>query len=132
MANARVQVRSSGSITVTPDPLADASALGIDITLLPGWGSGTWSRSSVGDQVDGAAYVDLGVLASGLAAKLFVLRVKCGPEIRVRITTQTSGVAVIPCGSVLLLTFPEGDLLELVEVSGDAAEATDIAWAAVV
>lgn len=128
----RVSVRCYGSLVVTPDPLTDASALKIDLGLPPGYQSGTWSRGSMGDRVLGAAYVSLAALASGLTAKAFALRVKCGPAIRVRITTQTSGVAVLPCGAEMLLTFPEGDLLTLVEVSGDADDATDIAWATIV
>lgn len=128
----RVQVRSSGALYITPDPLVDTSALQLDLSLPAGWQSGTWVRGSTADRVLGAAYVDLDALASGLTGKLFALRVKCGPAIRVRITSQLSGVAIIPCGASLLLSFPTTDLLTLVEVSGDASEATDIVWACVV
>lgn len=132
MATPRTSVRCFGTLVVSPDPLVDASALKIDLALPIGYQSGTWNRGTMADRVLGAAYVSLNALAAGLTGKVFALRVKCGPAIRVRITSQTSGVAVIPCGAELLLTFPAGDLLTLVEVSGDATDATDIAWAAVV
>jgi len=127
----RVSIRSSGSVSISPEPLSDASAAIVDLSMPTGYQHGSWSRSSMADIVSGAAYVDLDVLASGQEGKVFALRIKSGPEIRVRITTQVSGVAVIPVGASLLLTFPAGDLLTLVEVSGDAAEDTDIAWACV-
>lgn len=132
MASARVQVRSSGVLSVQPSPLEDASKALVDLALASTYQSGTWHRASMHDKVLGAAYVSLGALASGLAAKVFALRLKAGPAIKVRVTCQASGVQVCPVGSCLLLTLPVGDLVTLVEVAGDASEASEIAWCVIV
>lgn len=132
MSSARVQVRSSGVLSVQPSPLEDASKVLVDLALSSGYQSGTWHRASMQDRVLGAVYVSLNALASGLAAKVFALRLKAGPAIKVRLTFQSSGTQVCPVGSCLFLTLPAGDLLTLVEVSGDASETSEIAWCAIV
>jgi len=132
MSSARVQVRSSGVLSAQPSPLEDASKALVDLALSNSYQSGTWHRASVHDKVQGAAYVSLGALASGLAAKVFALRLKAGPAIKVRLTLQASGTQVCPVGSCLFLTLPAGDLLTLVEVSGDASDASEIAWCVIV
>lgn len=132
MSSARVQVRSSGVISVQPSPLEDASQALVDLTLSSGYQSATWHRASMHDKVLGAAYVSLGALASGLAAKVFALRLKSGPAIKVRVTCQASGAQICPVGSCLLLTLPTGDLATLIEVAGDASETSEIAWCAIV
>ncbi len=132
MASARVQVRSSGVISVQPSPLEDASQALVDLTLSSGYRSGTWHRASMHDKVLGAAYVGLQAVGSGLAAKIIAIRLKSGPAIKVRITCQASGVQVCPVGSCLLLTLPAGDLVTLVEVAGDASETSEIAWCSIV
>lgn len=132
MSSARVQVRSYGVLSVQPSPLEDASKALINLALSSGYQSGTWHRASMHDKVLGASYVDLGAIGDGLAAKVFALRLKAGPAITLRLTLQASGTQVCPVGSCALLTLPEGDLLELVEVAGDAADASEIAWCAIV
>lgn len=131
MASARVQVRSSGVLSVQPSPLEDASQALVDLALASGYQSGTWTRSSMHDTVSGAAYVDLGACGDGQSVKIFALRLKTGPAIKVRVTYANSGTQVCPVGSCLLLTLPAGDLATLIEVSGDAAEDSSIAWCAI-
>jgi hypothetical protein len=132
MASARVQVRSSGVLSVQPSPLEDASQTLVDLALSSDYQSGTWTRSSMHDTVSGASYVTLVDPPASAVAKVFALRLKTGPAIKVRVTYENSGAQVCPVGSCLFLTPPEDDRLTLIEVSGDAAEDSTIAWCAIV
>lgn len=132
MASARVQVRSSGVLSVQPSPLEDASQVLLDLALSSGYQSGTWTRSSMHDTVSGAAYATLVDPPGSAVAKIFALRLKTGPAIKVRITYESSGAQICPVGSCLFLTLPAGDRVTLIEVSGDAAEDSTVAWCVVV
>lgn len=131
MTSSRVQVRSSGVLSVQPSPLTDASQVLVDLALSAGYQSGTWARSSMQDTVNGAGYVDLGACGDGQEVKVFALRLKSGPPVLVRVTYASSGTQVCPVGSCLLLTAPADDRLTLVEVANDASADSEIAWAAI-
>lgn len=131
MTSARVQVRSSGVLSVQPSPLTDASKVLVDLALASGYQSGTWTRSSMADTVSGVSYTAL--VEPPDPAKIFALRIKSGAAIKVRVTYESSGAQVCPVGSSLLLTPPEDDRLTLIEVASvDASLDSEIAWCVIV
>ena len=127
MSATRITVTFQGKLTAQPQPVGPAS--GITFAAESNLAATAWQLTGQ-DTIQTGSFTTIPWPVFN-EAEVLGLQVKSGPPLYARLSFQTSDQAVVPVASSLLLTFPEGDRLTLLEIwGGSDAEATTFEWLA--
>lgn len=127
MSSTRITVTFQGRLTAQPQPVGPAS--GITFAAEANLAATAWQLTGQ-DTIQTGEFVELPWPELNLC-EVLGLQVKSGPPLYARLTFQTSAQAVVPVASSLALTFPAGDRLTLLELTGGSeGESTTFEWLA--
>jgi hypothetical protein len=128
MPATRITVTFTGTLTARSEPTGAETSVIFGARAL--YAATAWEAGSRQDRIATDAWVTLPWTA-GKLAKIIGLQLREGSApLKVRITRQVSGQAVIAAAPIVCLTFPDGDAVTLLEIAGDDTLATEFEWMA--
>lgn len=128
MPATRITVTFTGSLTARSEPTGAETSVIFGCRAL--YAATAWEASSRQARITTDAWVTLPWTA-GQVAKIIGLQIREGSApLKIRLTRQVSGQAIIAAAPVACLTFPDGDAVTLLEVAGDADLPSEFEWLA--
>jgi hypothetical protein len=125
VSSTRLTITFQGKLSAQPQPVGPAS--GITFAAEEAVAAAAWHLTGQ-DTIQTGSFTAIPWAEFNLATVLG-LQVKSGPPMYARLSFTSSDQAVVPVASSLLLTFPEGDRLTLLEITGGSeGEATTFEW----
>ena len=128
MSSTRIYASFFGSLTAAAEPVGSQNVLAFDAEDY--YDAAAWQAGSLQASIKTASYVALPWQA-GLVAATIGIQIRAGAPLKIRLTREVSGQAVIDCDPFAVLTFREADRVTLLEVSGSAETETTFAWLAI-
>lgn len=128
MSSTRIYASFFGSLTAAAEPVGSENILAFSAEDY--YRAAAWQAGSLQASIKTASYVAL-PWQSGLVAATIGIQIRAGAPLKIRLTRQVSGQAVIDCDPFAVLTFRANDRVTLLEVSGSADVATEFSWLAI-
>ena len=128
MSSTRIYASFFGSLTAAAEPVGSQNVLAFDAEDY--YDAAAWQAGSLQASIKTASYVALPWQA-GLVAATIGIQIRAGAPLKIRLTREVSGQAVIACDPFAVPTFRDTYRVPLLEVSGSADTETTFAWLAI-